>query len=707
MKRIESTVLSLLFLLHCFLIMLLIFESRVSIPYWIQPLGRMHPLILHFPIAFIVLLVVFSFFKNQIDPISFQKINRFLVLITALTTILATIMGLFLSLEGDDTNLLNLHKWIGIGITFLIYGLTFIKKENIFKAVLYISFISVIFAGHYGAGLTHGVNFITEPLTKVEVVQADENTPIFQGFIKPIIDKKCISCHNSEKQKGDLDMTSYGNMKLGGKNGELWVLNNPKESTLLKRIHLPVEHKEHMPPEGKIQLTEEEIALLNAWIKQGATEKLTFAQLPKNDTLGLIISNRLDAINQEEQPKYAFGFANKKDLDALKNPFTTIIQKSPSSPAIDVVIYGRQTYKPEFLTNLSKIKEQIVSLNLSYLPIDKSAIKFISTLPNLEELLLNFTDVKTDDLVDLKECSNLKILSLSGTQIDSDIRKTLSNLTNLKNVFLWNTNISEDDVKTLQTEFQAIYFENGFQDSEDKLQLTPPLLISKNNVIYKSDFIELGHKMPGVEIRYTTDGTTPDTSSTLYNSPIRMDLKSKNSIRAIAYKENWLPSKEAAYSFFDKGFTPEKFELVYSGISSDFIGDAAIILRDNFKASNGNSQYESSPLWATFNDKDPLNATADFGETPPQLNEIVLSYGMSYNQKKEPLETFEIWAGQNKNELTLLKRIKKAYITIDKKNNGQARKIVFKTPKSKFRYYKIIAIPQKKELLYVDQLFFY
>ena len=707
MKRIESTVLSLLFLLHCFLIMLLIFESSVSIPYWIQPLGRMHPLILHFPIAFIVLLVVFSFFKNQIDPISFQKINRFLVLITALTTILATIMGLFLSMEGDDTNLLNLHKWVGIGITFLIYGLTFIKKENVFKAVLYISFISVIFAGHYGAGLTHGVNFITEPLTKLDVVQVDENTPIFQGFIKPIIDNKCISCHNSEKQKGDLDMSSFQSMKLGGKNGELWVSTNPKESNLLKRIHFPIEHKKHMPPEGKKQLTEEEITLLNAWIKQGATDKLSLAQLPINDTLGLLISNRLETINQKTKPSYAFNFANKKDLEALKNPFTTIIQKSPSSPAIDVVIYGRQTYKPEFLTNLSKIKEQIVSLNLSYLPIDKSAIKFISTLPNLEELLINFTDLKTDDLVDLKECSNLKTLSLSGTQIDFDIRKTLSQLPNLEKVFLWNTNISEDDFKTLQTELKAIDFENGFQNPEEKLQLTPPLLLSKNNVIYKSDFIELGHKMPGVEIRFTTDGTTPDTSSTEYIRPIQINLKSKNPIKAIAYKENWLPSKEATYSFFDKGYAPEKFELVYPGINSDFIGDGAIILVDNFKASNGNSQYQSSPLWATFNENDPLNATADFGKTPPLLKEVVLSYGMAYNQKKEPLETFEIWAGQNKNELTLLKRIKKAYSTIDKKSNGQARKIVFKTPKSKFRYYKIIAIPQKKEFLYVDQLFFY
>lgn len=704
MKKLESAVLNILFLLHCLLVVLLIFESRVSIPYWLQPLGRMHPLILHFPIAFIVLLAVFRFFKNEIESVSFEKINRFLVLITAFTTILATIMGLFLSLEGDSTDLLNLHKWIGVGITFLIYGLTFIKKDKIFKTVLYIAVISVVFAGHYGAGLTHGTNFITEPLVKDEVVQLNENTPIFKGFVKPILDAKCKSCHNSEKQKGDLDMSSFESMMLGGEKGELWVSENPEESALLKRAHLPLEHKKHMPPDGKKQLTKDEIELLNAWIKQGANDKLALLQLPKNDALGLIISNRLATKSKEKGAAYTFGFANKKDLNALENPFRTVIQKSSSSPAIDVAIYGRQTYKPEFLTDLSKIKNQIVSLNLSFLPIDKSSIKFISSLINLEELLLNFTDINVDDLGGLKECFNLKTLSLSGTQIDSKISGILKELPKLNKVFLWNTNISESEIKTLKTEFTNINFETGFQDSKDKLELTPPILISKITIITKDDFIELGHKMPGVEIRYTMDGTEPDRSSELYKSPIKKDLKNSNPVKTIAYKDNWLPSSVKNYSFFDKGYEPELFELVYPGVKSEFIGDAALVLIDNNK---GGMNVKSSPYWATFNVNNPLNATADFGEAPPQLKEIILSYGVRDAKGEEPFSVLEVWAGQNKGDLTLLKRIRKTSGTIDKIQEKKHRKIIIKTPESRFRYYKIIVKPKKGKSLFVDQLFFY
>lgn len=691
--------------MHCLLIMLLIFESQVSIPYWLQPLGRMHPLALHFPIAFIILLVILNLFKKQIESNSFKKINRFLILFTAFTTVLTTIMGLFLSMEGDTTNLMTIHKWGGVILSFLIYALTLIKKETIFKIVLYTAFISVILVGHYGAGLTHGTNFITEPLKKEAIVKINEQTPIYKGFIKPILDAKCVSCHNSEKQKGDLDMSSFNTIMSGGKHGSLWVSGNPDKSALLKRVHLPLDHKEHMPPQGKKQLTKKEIKLLNTWIKQGADEKISLAQLSENDSLGLIISKRIEEKKQQKKPTYAFNFANKKDINALENPYRTVIQKSPTSPAIDVVIHGRQTYKPEFLTDLSKINQQIVSLNLSFLPIDRNAIKFISTFTNLEELILNFTNLKTEDLEDLKACVNLQTLALSGTQISANIDNILRQLPKINNVFLWNTTIPEDKIEALKKQFTHINFETGFQDFEEELTLTPPQLLSKNTVISKNDYVKLGHKMPGVEIRYTTDGTKPDKSSQLYKTPIKVDLKSNHPIKTIAYKNNWLPSQVKSYSFFDKGYLPENLELVYPGLNSEFIGEAKMILTDH---NIGNSNdIKSSPYWATFNNEKPLNAIAYFGETPPNIKQIVFSYGMNYWQQKEPLATLEIWGSQNKNDFTLIKRIKKTHKKVEKVRSGKTKKLVIETHKYNYKYYKIIAIPQNKEELFIDQLFFY
>jgi len=708
MKRFESIVLNVLFLLHCFLLMLLLFESKISIPYWLQPLGRMHPLMLHFPVAFIVLLVLLNMFKSQIDAVSFDKVNRFLLYLTSISTVLATLMGLFLSLEESASELMNLHKWIGVGISFAMYllVLTYAYKK-IYQVLLYGGFIAVLVGGHYGAGLTHGTNFLTEPIaSKLEKsVAINESTPIFEGYIQPILDEKCISCHNPEKHKGGLDVSNYIAIEKGGENGALWVAKAPEASELILRSHLPIEDKNHMPPEGKPQLNKGEIRLLSAWIKQGASNTITLAKLPKKDTLAQLISARLNDEKIKNKKVYNFDFADKKDLKALESPYVTVLQKSPSSPAIDVVINGRETYKSEFLTSLSRIEEQIVSLNASYLPIDKSDIEFISTLYNLEELSLNFTDIKTDDLKSLIACSKLKTVSLSGTQVDAGINELLKKLPSLSKVYLWNTSINKEQIKVLKEQFSTIYFESGFVDDGEKLQLTPPLLLSKNTIITKDDYVELGHKMAGVEVRYTTDGSKPDKNSQLYEIPIQIDLEINKPIKTIAYKENWLPSKVKNYNFFDKGYTPEKLELEYAGNYSNFIGDAARILIDNNKASGGG---KVSPYWATFKPNKPLVAIADFGINPPLMNEIRMSYALSYREKVEPISLAEVWGGQNKNEWTLLKRIKNNRPKkVDKKDKKRSRNLVVKVSNTSFRYYKIVVKPVKKATLYADQLFFF
>ena len=43
----------------------------------------------------------------------------------------------------------------------------------------------------------------------------------------------------------------------GGKTGKLWDSTAADFGLLMKRIHLPVETKKHMPPQGKPQLTDD------------------------------------------------------------------------------------------------------------------------------------------------------------------------------------------------------------------------------------------------------------------------------------------------------------------------------------------------------------------------------------------------------------------------------------------------------------------
>src|SRR5882724_13068042 len=54
----------------------------------------------------------------------------------------------------------------------------------------------------------------------------------YQDNVLPIIDNNCAKCHNSDKKKGDLDLTSYNGALKGGGSGMVLVSGNLEGSKL-------------------------------------------------------------------------------------------------------------------------------------------------------------------------------------------------------------------------------------------------------------------------------------------------------------------------------------------------------------------------------------------------------------------------------------------------------------------------------------------
>ncbi|MBL7762725.1 MAG: hypothetical protein JNL23_04795, partial [Chitinophagaceae bacterium] len=256
----------LLIVANIFVVFILIFESKLSIPVWLQPVGRMHTLMLHFPIVLLLLamfLDFFSFKKQELSEKNHPNFSQKLLLVGSLLTAITVIMGLFLSREdGYSGSSLQWHKWTGAGTLFLVSIVYFVRNTNWYKPVtakaagIVIVFV-LIAAGHYGASLTHGENFILQPVTadKGRHIVPVEQAIVFEDVIKPILEKKCAGCHNPDKMKGELILTDSISIMKGGKSGKLFIPGDADLSLILERIHLPWEEKKHMPPEGKPQLT--------------------------------------------------------------------------------------------------------------------------------------------------------------------------------------------------------------------------------------------------------------------------------------------------------------------------------------------------------------------------------------------------------------------------------------------------------------------
>ncbi|QVL32159.1 PSD1 domain-containing protein [Telmatocola sphagniphila] len=93
-----------------------------------------------------------------------------------------------------------------------------------------------------------------------------EDAEFFEKKIRPILFDNCISCHGVQKQKADLRLDSKEALIKGGEGGPVLDVKNPEKSMLLDVISYKNDTK--MPPKAKLK--DEEIALLNQWVKMGS-----------------------------------------------------------------------------------------------------------------------------------------------------------------------------------------------------------------------------------------------------------------------------------------------------------------------------------------------------------------------------------------------------------------------------------------------------
>src|SRR5262245_39452240 len=99
----------------------------------------------------------------------------------------------------------------------------------------------------------------------------------YNDHVLPLIEANCAKCHNADKKKGDLELTSYSGLLKGGGSGPVVVAGNPDASKLWKAVT----HAEEptMPP-NKPPLLEKELAIFRGWIAGGLLENSSSKALP-------------------------------------------------------------------------------------------------------------------------------------------------------------------------------------------------------------------------------------------------------------------------------------------------------------------------------------------------------------------------------------------------------------------------------------------
>ena len=96
----------------------------------------------------------------------------------------------------------------------------------------------------------------------------------YQDHALPIFRNSCLGCHNPDKRKAGLDLSSYSAALAGSDNGPVINAGDPGGSKLYKAVT----HAEDptMPPK-KDKLPDKELEILRKWIAGGALETATAA----------------------------------------------------------------------------------------------------------------------------------------------------------------------------------------------------------------------------------------------------------------------------------------------------------------------------------------------------------------------------------------------------------------------------------------------
>ncbi len=639
--------------LNALLLFFLVVDSKLVIPAWLQVFGRMHPLVLHFPIVLILLYAAIVLFTPKVTKTEnwYAVIADGLLLASAFTAVGAALMGLILSKEaGYDADTVVLHKYLGALTSFALFTLYSFKdrlqqKASLSKLYVAVTAAVLLWAGHLGGNITHGNNFVLAPITPdhTKPPVALEDAYVYNDLVEPIFEAKCLQCHNSSKSKGDLTMETRDALLKGGKDGKLWDSTQADLGMLMKRIHLSLEDKDHMPPDGKPQLTEGEMAILYAWIKTGANFDNKVIELPANDTLRTLAEKTL---KQSEEENFEFAAADDKEIKKLNNNNRVINPLALGSPALAVTFYNKPFYNTKALEELKSIGNNITELNLDNMPVKDDDLKIIGGFTNLRKLILNNTDITGGTLDELKNLNNLKSISLSGTAVKVGNMIALQKLPKLRHVYLWNTGIDAVATKKLEQKTNGISWFTGFKGDTVILKLTTPVLQNEQIVITKPIKLQLKNYIRGASIRYTTDGKDPDSiASPLYDTNVV--INNDETVKAKAFKPGWISSDIVEQHFFKSGFVADSAILLtppdakYKGN-----GGKTLIDLDKSDLTFGNGK------WLAYREND-MQAMLLFNN-PVKAQSITFSVLQNIGGYLFPPTRIDVWGGTDEKHLTLL-----------------------------------------------------
>jgi uncharacterized membrane protein/mono/diheme cytochrome c family protein len=416
---------------------------------WQQFLGRFHPLIVHLPIGLVLLVPILEVVGSRKPAL--REAAGFVLALSVFACLGAVTLGYLLAYgSGEAGGGVARHMWGGIALTISVMACALLRplwasgkvqgfSRSVYPGLLLFVILLLLWTAHQGGSLTHGRNYLTQylpaPIKHWGLWNSQSTGAVAPGSfyakqIDPILDANCVVCHGESKVKGGLRLDSYAALMQGGKDGAVILAGQPDKSLLLQRVTLPTDHKQFMPAEGKPPLKSDQIALIRAWITQGASPtavSLAGIRVTEEETPPAPVADYSSLIGAMTQAAKSAGVR------------ITQVSKKPGDGLILNTIDAAPGFDDAQLATFEKFAPYVVEVDLARTAITDNSFETLAKFTNLRVLHLEDTAVTGEGLPKLLSLSRLTYLNLSGTKVSQTSIAPLQGMKQLRHLYLYNT----------------------------------------------------------------------------------------------------------------------------------------------------------------------------------------------------------------------------------------------------------------------------
>jgi uncharacterized membrane protein len=450
---------------------------------WEIFIGRFHPLMVHLPIGIFILgyileVLLQTGFRNLVES---RKIVILTYGIGFLAGLVAAITGWLLSHSNAyGIEALNDHKQLGILtlVAMLLVIIYQIKAPNT-KGKLKLSgstiaIVLISLTGHLGGNLTHGPTYLVEYGPDIFMDDSQESNVrlremnpdslmIYADIIQPLIQYRCLACHNSEENFGGLILETYSDLFKEAAHEIPVVAGSPDRSEFLKRVSLPLDHEKIMPPE-KAGFSYTDVKILRYWIENGADSLASFNSETMNEELiGLIYRDYgLDYSPKPYYEKIKVDSLGAGVLEKLKDSGFRASYLGQNNLLLDIEYKGDSIGEHQ-IQMLNQVSKQITFLKIADSKLSDDLLEQLDNIEHLCRIDLSNNQLGVRVIDFLIKHPHLESTNLNNTNITKESLQQLLSQPGLKRVYVMNTKVTAEEIEDLRKTHEAIEIISQFQ----------------------------------------------------------------------------------------------------------------------------------------------------------------------------------------------------------------------------------------------------